>query len=160
MDFSNVIATLNKQMKLYNSLYQICLQKTEIVKKGEIEALNQLMTNEQKHVTTIAVLENERINEVQRLFQGDGNELPTISQCIEYASGEQKQKLQQLFDELSGILAKIKQQNDLNQELITSSLQFVNFSLNLLRPKLDNYNYGPNQQKQAGSSYSIFNSKV
>ena len=118
------------------------------------------MTNEQKHVTSITALEKQRITELNKIFPERKENLPTISECIQVAQGNQKTKLQEIFQQLVKILEEIKEQNRLNHELVKHSLQFVNFSLNLFRPKFTNYNYGPNTDKQQTTTSSIFNSEV
>lgn len=162
MDFSTLITILEKQHKLYSSLYQISLQKTEIVKKGDIPALNLLMKNEQKHITSITMLENQRLNEMKNLFPEQA-ELPTISECVELANPAQQTILQKIYTQLIDVLQKTKEQNNLNQQLLNQSLQFVNFSLNLFQPKLDNYSYGSKtgtQPQKPANSVSIFNSQA
>lgn len=160
MDFTTLITILEKELTLYKSLYEITIQKTDIVKKGDVQALNQLMTNEQKHVTSITALEKQRITELNKIFPERKENLPTISECIQVAQGNQKTKLQEIFQQLVKILEEIKEQNRLNHELVKHSLQFVNFSLNLFRPKFTNYSYGPNTDKQQTTTSSIFNSEV
>ncbi|NCU16701.1 flagellar protein FlgN [Pallidibacillus pasinlerensis] len=160
MDFITLINILEKELTLYKSLYSVAVKKTDIVKKGDVQALNQLMTNEQKHITSITALEKQRVAELNKLFPNQTENLPTITDCIDLAQGDQKAKLQSLFQSLTDVLEKTKEQNKLNHELIKNSLQFVNFSLNLFRPKIDNFNYGPNTGKQQSNSSSIFNSEV
>jgi hypothetical protein len=46
------------------------------------------------------------------------------------------------------VISQIRQRNDLNQEMIYQSLQFVNLSLNLVAPQPEDFNYGP----QAGQT--------
>ena len=87
MDFTTLITILEKELTLYKSLYEITIQKTDIVKKGDVQALNQLMTNEQKHVTSITALEKQRITELNKIFPERKENLPTISECIQVAQG-------------------------------------------------------------------------
>ncbi len=75
MDFTTLITILEKELTLYKSLYEITIQKTDIVKKGDVQALNQLMTNEQKHVTSITALEKQRITELNKIFPERKREL-------------------------------------------------------------------------------------
>lgn len=86
----------------------------------------------------------------------------TISDCITYANGKEKQKLQQLKNDLEKEINELSNRNKLNQELLIQSLQFVNLSLDLFMPEIDAYNYErPGQTSQPyGEGRSFFNSKV
>lgn len=99
---------------------------------------------------------------MQKLFP-KRETVPTISSCIEVAESEQKPILEDLFRQLTNILQKIKEQNDLNQELIKQSLQFVNYSLNLFQPRTNAMNYGPKAEDKSANAtevHSLFNSQV
>lgn len=161
--FDSLIRILEKQLKLYTSLYGMALSKVDVIKKNDILTLNQMMKNEQKHITAITALENERLKELQQLFQTSTGTIPTISECIEKANVEQKVILEDLYKNLTAILQKIKEQNALNQEMIQQSLQFVNYSLDLFQPRTKTINYGPpsgNKKAIPTGSRSIFNSQA
>ncbi len=55
---------------------------------------------------------------------------------------------------------KLKEQNELNQQLLITSLQFVNLSLDLLRPQDRNYNYDKTNQEPPKKMKSMFDSKA
>lgn len=163
MKFDSLIRILEKQLKLYTSLYEIAISKVDVIKGNDISTLNQMMNNEQKHITAITALENERIKELQQLFQTSSGSQPTMSECIEKADIEQKLILEDLYKNLTDLLQKIKDQNELNQELIQQSLQFVNYSLDLFQPRTKSINYGPpsgNKKATPIGSRSIFNSQA
>ncbi|WP_062354116.1 flagellar protein FlgN [Bacillus kwashiorkori] len=160
MTWKPFITTLLKLIQLYESLYTIAKNKSEVIKNGDLDALNQIMKSEQTHITAITALENERLNWTKNLA---GYETATLLDCIQLASGSEKEKLTEIHEELSELLQKLKAQNELNQQLIHQSLQFVNFSLNMLLPQPDNVTYGPQQKKNQSTSYnhtSVFNSRV
>lgn len=162
MKFDSLISILEKQLTLYMSLYQLAVRKVDMIKTNDISSLNQIMKEEQKHITAISALENERIKDLQKRFP-KRETVPTISSCIEVAESEQKPILEDLFRQLTNILQKIKEQNDLNQELIKQSLQFVNYSLNLFQPRSNAMNYGPKAEDQSANATevrSLFNSQV
>lgn len=162
MRFDSLIPILEKQIKLYTSLYHLAVQKVEVIKKNDISSLNQMMTDEQKHITAITALENERIKELQKLFPS-GEKTPTMRECIELADSAQKPVLENIFEQLTDILQKTKEKNNLNQELIRQSLHFVNYSLSLFKPNASSMNYGPNTGNGTESpigTRSLFNSQA
>ena len=55
-----LIDILEKLLQLHKSLYQLSLEKTEVLKKGDIDALNLIIKNEKTHINAIQVIEKER----------------------------------------------------------------------------------------------------
>ncbi|MCU9612986.1 flagellar protein FlgN [Caldibacillus lycopersici] len=163
MTFAALIKILEKQRQLHTSLYQLAVEKVEIIKNGDIHALNQMLKDEQSHAAAITMMEKERLKAIAVIFP-NSSQHRTIRDCIALAEGEEKIKLIELHQELVSILENTKKQNDLNEQLIYQSLKFVNFSLNLLRPKQGAGTYAPpygkQQQRPANGSTSVFNSQA
>ena len=86
----------------------------------------------------------------------------TLSKCIEQTSNEEKTTLENLKIELEEGVKRLKAQNELNQQLLEQSLQFVNLSLDMLLPEIDAFNYDrPNHEQDiTGEKRSIFDSKA
>lgn len=59
MSAEKLINTLNKMVSLHRSLLELAKQKTEIIKKGDIEALSSILKDENKHVMAISKLEEK-----------------------------------------------------------------------------------------------------
>jgi hypothetical protein len=57
-------------------------------------------------------------------------------------------------------VSKLKERNGLNQQLIYQSLQFINVSLDILRPQNQNLNYGDAVRKTAKIGMGMFDSKA
>lgn len=160
--YQTLLTILNKELDLYKEIVELVKKQTDIIKKGDIDGLNELLKTQQKYVTSITVLEEERQKELARIFPGK-RELPTITNCIEMAVDQEKVQLTRVYDDLMSVLQKIQEINELNQQLLEQSLEFVNFSMNLLRPQKDNLNYGPPNKKQTPQSThisSVFNTEV
>jgi flagellar biosynthesis/type III secretory pathway chaperone len=141
MSAEKLISTMEKLLKLHKSLYEIAQKKTEIVKIGDIDALNQTLKDEQACIAAINNLENERKRIAAIMIPG--TEKPTIVDCLSAMEGSSLKRLEQVRTELLDVLSQLRQRNELNQQLIYQSLQFVNLSLSLLTPQQDEFNYGP-----------------
>jgi flagellar biosynthesis/type III secretory pathway chaperone len=149
MSAEKLISTMEKLLKLHKSLYELAQKKTEKVKIGDIDALNQILKDEQAHLTAINLLENERQKYTSSLVPG--TEKPTMEDCIAVVDESARNKLDRLRSELKNMITEIQQRNELNQQMLFQSLQFVNLSLNLIAPQPEDYNYGP-QAEQARST--------
>ena len=156
MSVEKLIGSLDKLLKLHQSLYKLSVKKTDIVKKGDMDALNQILKDEQTHIAAISKFENERKKYTAALLPN--MEKPTISDCLNIIDEENKHILERLRTEIFETVLQIKEKNDLNQQLIYQSLQFVNLTLSLVAPQPENYNYGPSAGKPNTSG--LFNSKV
>jgi len=150
-----LIDILEKQVKLHKSLYAVAVSKTEVIKKGDIEPLQQIMKDEQAHIMSIQKLEAARQNAVKKVapefFQ------PSLADCIERLNEEEAAKVAETADRLKQIIMDLKDANTLNQQLLTQSLQFVNVSLNLLKPTNKSINYGKSLKGDAIRTDAIGN---
>lgn len=161
MSVEVMTASIEKLLMLHRSLYQLAVKKTEIIKKSDMEALDQLLKEEQKHIAAIGQVEKERQKAVM-VFSPDVRQ-PTMSDCIKSFSELEQDRLTVLVNELALYIQYLKDQNNLNQQLIHHSLQFANFSMELLRPQPANINYSPptkNQKPSETHSSSIINSEA
>jgi flagellar biosynthesis/type III secretory pathway chaperone len=159
MTFAELISLLEKQVKLHASLYQLALKKTEALKNHDINALTALMKDEQKHVLAIKQLENNRLRITKHLLEDSAQEL-TITRCIELAGDEERPKLEKLYEQLSELISKLKQANELNQQLTEQSLQFVYLTLDMLTPQTIPINYSSTSTYEEPAERSLFESKA
>ena len=163
MTIDTIITHMNQLKQLHESLFSLSKKKTDALKANDTEGIQQLLTQERKHVQAIGKIEKQRAQTVAQWSQGKGlpTAEPTVSEIIEVLEGEDKAKLQQAYEELIVVLADLKQQEKLNADLTQQSLQFINMSLDLLQPSLQSMNYG-GQQGSSGnqSKRSVFDSKA
>ncbi|PLR78247.1 flagellar protein FlgN [Bacillus sp. V3-13] len=160
MSAEALITAMDKLLKLHKSLFELAVKKTTAVKQGDMDTLNAILKEEQGHVAAIDRLEKER-QKAASLVVAD-KEQPTVTDCIERLTGTKKELLLEKTNELAEVVLNLKEQNYLNQQLIYYSLQFVNLSINLLRPQPDSINYSPatGLANKKINSQGIFNSKV
>ena len=164
MSASRIIQTLEKLLLLYKSLYSIAVKKTEVIKKGTLQPLNTVISEEKQHLQAIQKLERNLMQEAKIFLDKKGivtGEI-TISKCIEQTSNNEKTTLENQQKALEAEVNKLKKQNELNQQLLEQSLQFVNLSLDMLSPEIDAFNYDhPDQEQEiARNNRSIFDSKA
>ncbi|WP_026581001.1 flagellar protein FlgN [Bacillus sp. J33] len=160
MSAKALIAAMEKLLKLHKSLYELAVRKTDIIKNGDMDALNQMLKDEQTHIAAINRMEMERQKAAEII--APGVEAPTVSACLAVMPQAERLKLEAIANELTELVFELKEQNYLNQQLVHHSLQFVNVSMNLLRPQPENINYGPPAGKRRANknAQGIFNSKV
>lgn len=156
----DLISSLEKLLKLHKSLYEIAVKKTECIKVGDMDTLNRMLKDEQTLVKEIDKWENVRMQHVRNMLPNVDS--PSVRDCIEYTTGEEKVQLEEKANLLTEVILELKERNSLNQQLVYQSLQFVNFSLNLLMPQPESINYDPPStiKKQNLNSQGLFNTKA
>ncbi|GGF31256.1 hypothetical protein GCM10010954_33060 [Halobacillus andaensis] len=160
MAIRQIIDYLERLKQLHESLLTLSKNKTEALKKNNIDSLRDCLNQERKHVSAIEALEKKRIKAVSEWAAREpdfNGEHPTVSEIIEWVAWSDRKQLESVYESFILVLAELKQQEVLNGDLTRQSLQFVNMSLDLLQPSLENVNYGGSLQT-SGPKRSVFDS--
>lgn len=159
MSAEQLIGSLEKLIKLHKSLLDLSIKKTEVIKKGDMDALNQIMKDEQAHVSAIQNIEQTRGKAAKLIAPSLEN--PSATDCLPFLQTEQQIVLQNKVDALKDIVWKVKDQNYFNQQLLHQSMQFLNFSVRLIQPVQENINYErPDQKNITKNGTGLFNFKA
>ena len=156
MSVQPIIQILEKLEKMHKSLLELAFKKTELVKIGDMGELDSMLKNEQSHVAAIELLEKQRqqlvndyLTEKKITIAGT----PTVLHVIEVTESEiERRQLEKVREQLISVIDELKKQNDLNQKLVFQSLQFVNMTLDMLRPRPEQMNYSSNSVRGEGNS--------
>ena len=145
----NLIEVLGKENEEYKKLIALSEEKTPVIIAGDIEKLNSVTEREQAVVNLIQKLEKERMLVMKDICEvtnhsGEELKLPQLIQMMSRQPAEQK-KLTALHDELKVTMEHMKRVNEQNRELLESSLEMVQFEMNLLQsmktaPETADYN--------------------
>lgn len=167
MTVQSILMMLSHLEKLHTSLLRIATDKTELLKTGDINGIDQLLKEEQAHLAAVMQLDQQRVDAVKQYLAEQGcsiAEEPTMTQIIELVEGQDRRLLEEAKDRLLHVIHELKQQNELNQQLTYQSLQFVNLSLDMARPRPEAVNYSKNevqgQSNAVKSKLSSFDSQA
>lgn len=149
MNIHQLIESMAKLLKLHKSLLELAFRKTGILEAEDVTGLTELLKEEQAHILAIEKVEAERSKIA-------GNK--TLNELLISIPDADREILEEVSYELQDVIIKLKEQNELNQHLITQSLKFISFSMSLVNPPQDDYNYGKNEP--GGTGKSLFNSKA
>lgn len=143
MSIKQILVVMDKLNLMHHSLLKLAYHKTEILKTSSVENLDETMKNEQSHIAAISQLDVLRQKAVDDFFVERQIQVQdaTISRILQYLTDEEYIALDSKRKELLLTIDTLRQQNDLNQKLLFQSLQFVNLTLDLLRPQPDQINY-------------------
>lgn len=146
MSVEKIVETLERLEKIHKSLLELAHKKTEFIKQNDMEHLDELIKNEQAHVAAIETFEQQRQAMVTDYLRAKGIALtdkPTVADVIAAASEhEPTERLVAVRERLMHVLEGLRKQNDLNQKLVFQSLQFINLTLDAMRPpREEQFNY-------------------
>lgn len=162
MSIEAISQSLQTLIKVHVELYEFSKQKTEIIKEGSVENFQKILVEERKYAKRLLQAEEQRQEKVEKWYMD--HQLPlenmTITNMLEIISNEQDQfELEQLTIKLTNAITQLKQQEQLNYDLIQQSMQFVQLSLDMLSPTINNMNYGKSHGSEAPKR-SVFDSKA
>ncbi|MBR5992442.1 MAG: flagellar protein FlgN [Lachnospiraceae bacterium] len=142
---------LNGEDKEYQKLLDLSKSKTDVIVRGDLNALSVITDKEQEVVAKIQALEHERtrtMTEIAKILNTDvsGLKLDVLIDLLKKKPKEQK-ALALIHDKLHVTLYEMRLLNERNDELIKSAIEMTNFNLNLLQsarkaPETANYNRG------------------
>ena len=144
-----LISTLEDENEIYKELMVLSETKTPVIVKGDLEELQNITEKEQQFVEVLTKLEKKRIEVVGdiALVLGKDEKDMTIKNIVGLLNGQEKEqkRLSEIHDKLKVTLGNISRVNDINRNLIESSMEMIEFNLNLYKgmyqmPDTGNYN--------------------
>ncbi len=160
---NELVTVLGLEVLLYEEILKISKDKTTVIVEGKVSELEKIIKSEQSMILEMSKVENQReilINKISKLLNQKTESL-TLSFLIENCSTDQGEKLKEKQMALGNILKELGSVNDMNSQLIRSSLDYINFSLNLFAgsDSQDN-NYGLEGEKSDTKAKSMFDIKI
>jgi flagellar biosynthesis/type III secretory pathway chaperone len=157
-----LVDTMTKENDIYKELIPIADEKTRVIIKNDLDALQKITEREQLTIEKINTLERRReevIINIGTVLSRDPKEL-NMKELIR-VMGKQPQeqrRLEKIHDELKETLQRLVTINDRNKELINQSLEMIQFNMNLIQstrmaPGVNNYtrSAGESSIRQAGT---------
>lgn len=138
MSISTMKTIILQLTHLHSRLNQLAEEKTEAIKKGDIQSVDRLAHQELSLIEGIQKLERERIEEVRRSTAGIARSESswTFKSWIQEIVPEQEQKdWLEIYEKLYNAVQALKQANQLNQAMLKQALQRVRLGISLLQPR-------------------------
>ncbi len=143
-----LVDVLDRECSLYEKLLGLSSQKTTIIVKGDLKALAEITDEEQYIIGDIQGLEKERttaMKDIANVLNMDVNslKLTDLIQILEKRPVDQKNLAVQR-DRIITVADNVRRVNGQNQELLKSSLEMVQFEMNIIQaaktaPQTANY---------------------
>lgn len=132
-----LISTLDEEYDIYQRLIPVSEEKTKVIIKNDLTALQNITDEEQSVIDHITVLEHKReeiMGNVKTVISWRTEELDlkTLIRLLQNQPKEQK-KLSLLHDNLQRTLKRLVDINKQNDMLIQQSLEMIEFSMNFIQ---------------------------
>jgi len=129
-----LIEILDKEAAIYEGLLKLSREKTDVIVKGKVTELEGITKVEQSMILQLARLEETREKLVALLSEELGMNADDINvtELEKVLPKDQSEELSECQKKMTGIFRDLKDSNDLNAKLIKNSLDYIDFSVNIL----------------------------
>lgn len=130
-----LIETLTEQNNIYQSLLDVASKKKVAIIENKIPNLQDFVKEENVLIGRNQRLDKKRIEIFKDISMVLGkNEELSLKDIISYMKGQEgENELIAIRENMLEVLPKLKSLNDQNQELLTISMDYVDFSINMIR---------------------------
>lgn len=167
MAFRELCEALETLRLQHEQLIVLAERKKEALVANDIDALNETVTKESRLIKLIAEAESKRQQAVIDCLGSLGmNATPstTVASLIRMISNpDEKLRLSDLAEKLSAVIEKLRAMNEVNMRLTQQSIEFNDFSLNLLASAYDDSDFvykKPTDSAYGQHKHSFFDSKA
>ena len=163
-----LVDVMSKENDIYKELIPIVSEKTRIIIKNDLTALQEITDREQLTVERINSLERKREEVIKNIWIVLNRDPATLGMKnlikIMAKQPDQQKRLAEIHDELSSTLKTLVTINDRNKLLIEQSLEMIEFELNLIQssrmsPPGNNYTRNAGEEAMQGTGTRMFDAK-
>ncbi|MFD0680761.1 MULTISPECIES: flagellar protein FlgN [unclassified Paenibacillus] len=166
MAFQALIQTMTELNEIHDTLFELAELKKQVLIRNDVEQLTQIVSKENKLVKQIGELDRQRVEVIGQFLIEKGykpNPKVTVSDLTKIIFNiDDKKTLLGLQKQLLATIRKLRELNQLNQQLIEHSLSFIDYSLDLyVGPPEDDIIYSkPRQNTNGNKRLGIFDTRA
>lgn len=129
-----LVDILNKEHAYYKDMLELAKAKKRLIVENKVAELDKVVKLEQNMIFDIGQLEKAREAEVWKLCASLGirREQSSLTELIKRLGEDDKQQFETLRTDLADILNVLKAENDQNGVLIKQSLEYIDYSINVI----------------------------
>ena len=154
------IEILSEQLKLNEELLDISLEKKSVIMDNDTKTLNVMAHKEQEVVKRIISLEKLRGAVVANIERELGIEhIDNIADIVNNIENEQGHLIKEIGNQLRTVLDRLQEANELNNKLLEISIDYIEFSVNVLTSTPEPKTYGKKAFEQNSGKTNFFDAK-
>jgi flagellar biosynthesis/type III secretory pathway chaperone len=131
-----LLSILNEQADRCTELLGLSKEKKDLIVSNDVKGIQKITDLENILISQNNKLEKKRaalVKDIAIVLERNESEL-TVSELIESMEGQEEQEaLKETADRIRGILAELSDINVLNASLIDNALDYIEYSMNLIR---------------------------
>lgn len=157
-----LIDILNKEAAIYEGVLKLSKSKTDTIVAGKVSELEGITRLEQSMIMQMGKLEAQReklVGELSVQLKVAAEDI-TISSLERLLGEEQSKRLKACHRSLDKALKELSGANKLNSKLIKNSLDYIDFSINLLASASSGNMYGNAGQASDSKKRNFFDVKL
>lgn len=159
-----LIDVLNKETAMYEGILKLSKNKTDVIVEGKVTELEGITRLEQTLILQMGKLEEEReklVDQMAAQLNRKASDI-TLTGLGELLPKEQSGRLKACHEKLPKLLKELGETNVLNSKLIKNSLDYIDFSVNILTSvgaTGNNYSYS-GQSSDSSKKRNFFDMKL
>jgi flagellar biosynthesis/type III secretory pathway chaperone len=147
-----LIGVLEEQTGYYSQLCELSAEKNEVIIVNDVQSLQKITSLENIIIGRLQRLDKNRLSimkDIAMVLNRDENDL-TLGKLAELIAGQpEHDTLVSVTERIRSAAHSLKSINDQNRILIDSSLEYIDFSVNVMRSAMDS---GPSLYSPTGES--------
>ncbi|MEF3311401.1 flagellar protein FlgN [Paenibacillus sp. GYB004] len=161
-----VLQSLDQLIEVHRLLLELSRHKREAIVHNDVERLMQMTQKENKWTKRVEQLDTERSEAVlaymrsRNMYVTGAITVSTLSKIV--TKLEEKEALVERQQELVRLIGEIKQENELNMQLVEQSLAYINYSIDVFvgSDNQDVVYQHPQQEQHTYQARSMFDQKA
>ena len=137
---TQLIENISEQIERYGELLGLSHEEKDILIKNDVEELQKITNLKNMVITQSNRLEKKRIALVDDIAEvmGSGQKNIELSALIELLGDQpEAEVLKEKGEILRSTLNQLKEANDLNKQLLEASIEYIEYSLNMVRSSVN-----------------------
>jgi flagellar biosynthesis/type III secretory pathway chaperone len=159
----SLIQLLGQEIKVYEETLKVSKVKTKVIIAGKVSELENVIKQEQALILKVGDVEEAReeiVKEVSLQLGLESDEV-TVSELIKHAKQPYAEVLRDCQSYIMKLVNELKDVNFLNSRLIKNSLEYIDFSINLLaNVSAGNNSYGSSGETTEHKKRNFFDMKL
>ncbi len=158
-----MISVLSNELKAYQELLKLSQKKTDVLVKGDVKLLDEITKVEQDMIMQMGKLEAKRGNIIKKIAETYKKDIKQINMSFlkQIMAQENIKKLEDLQEDMKYTLKQIDKKNKDNEGLIKQALEYIDFSINLLKDVgQTKSNYNPDGKDSKNRAFHFIDKKA
>lgn len=159
--YNSLVDTFKNQLQATNELITLADKKMTVIQNNDTSELLEITNKEEKLAAQIINLEKIRDSIIKEEEKAQGKKITNIRTVIDTLSQEKSMELAEIAKQLKNSMEMLKDQNDVNKDLILFILEEIEIANNLLvgDAQMTTYNDIKGKTKNNVVGGSLFDSK-